>query len=265
MRKGFNMPTPAPSADERRQQIRRVIERRTRCSVSALAELFDVTQTTVRTDLKALEAEGGIVRTHGGALAVRALERETLPSNREHLDAKRKIANKALGLVQDGDTIALDTGTTALAFAEALVQSPRTNLSIVSSDLEVLLTLEAREDFTVVGLGGAIRHGFHYAYDNVTRAALQTLRVEKYFASTSAVDLEQGLTTPHVDTAGLKANMMSISKQTYLLVDASKFGQVNFGHFANLDQMGCVVVDDGLSADILNQLEQRVESVLVAR
>lgn len=254
-----------PGAIERRRHMRKVIEQRMRCSVSTLAELFDVTSATVRTDLKALEREGGIIRTHGGALAVRALERETLPSQRTHTDAKQKIAHKALELVFDGDTLALDTGTTALAFAEALVESPRANLTIVSPDLKILLTLEAREDFTVIGLGGAIRHGFHHGYDGIARRALATLRIEKYFATTTAIDFERGLTTPHLNTADLKSDMMSVSSNTYLMVDASKFGQTGLGHFADFNQLACVIVDDALDDASLCRLEELVESVLVTK
>lgn len=259
------MAATAPSAAERRKQMRKVIEQRMRCSVNTLAELFDVTQATVRTDLKALERQGGIVRTHGGALARRAIERETLPSQREHGEAKQKIAKKALELVSDGDTLALDTGTTALAFAEALMRSSYTNLTIVSPDLEILLALEAREDFTVVGLGGTLRHGFHHGYDDITRQALASLRVEKYFATTTAIDFEHGLTTPHINTAGLKSSLMGIAATTYLMVDASKFGTMNFGHFADFDQIACVIVDDAIDDDDLRRLEERVESVLVAK
>ena len=258
------MPAIPSSADERRALMRKIIEQRQRCTVSELAEHFEVTQATVRSDLTTLEGEGCVVRTHGGAIAVRAIERETLPAQREHSSAKQKIAAKALELVSDGDTIAIDTGTTAHAFAEALLRSSHTDLTVVSSDLEILLMLEPREDFMLVSAGGVVRHGFHYGYGGITRSALERVRVEKYFATTSTIDFEQGLTTPNLNTANLKHTMMSVARNTYLMVDASKFGKVSFGHFADLDEISCVIVDAGVDAEDIERLKEAVPSVLVA-
>ena len=112
-------------AEERKRKIMNFIKTNTRCSVSELAELFDITPATIRSDLRELEKNGSIIRTHGGAVLRNKIEQEEVLDNRKNDDKKMKIAQSAIAYVHDGDTLALDTGTTALAFANALIQSSK--------------------------------------------------------------------------------------------------------------------------------------------
>ena len=125
-------------AEERKRKIMNFIKTNTRCSVSELAELFDITPATIRSDLRELEKNGSIIRTHGGAVLRNKIEQEEVLDNRKNDDKKMKIAQSAIAYVHDGDTLALDTGTTALAFANALIQSSKKNLKIITSDLMLL-------------------------------------------------------------------------------------------------------------------------------
>lgn len=109
-------------AEERKRKIMNFIKTNTRCSVSELAKLFDITPATIRSDLRELEKNGSIIRTHGGAVLRNKIEQEEVLDNRKNDDKKMKIAQSAIAYVHDGDTLALDTGTTALAFANALIQ-----------------------------------------------------------------------------------------------------------------------------------------------
>lgn len=251
-------------AEERKRKIMNFIKTNTHCSVSELAKLFDITPATIRSDLRELEKNGSIIRTHGGAVLRNKIEQEEVLDNRKNDDKKMKIAQSAIAYVHDGDTLALDTGTTALAFANALIQSSKKNLKIITSDLMLLHTFEKRQDFEIISIGGEIRHGFHFACGDIAIRMLSAFHVDKFFLTTSAIDLVQGLTTPNAGTAHLKAKMMAIANETILLVDSTKFNKVCFCKFADLSQLSRIIVDDAIEHEQQEHLRKTIQEVILA-
>lgn len=250
------MAQKALNISERRERMLTLIVARSSCTVAELAEEFSVTPATVRSDLAHLEQEHLVTRTHGGVIARAGVDRESPLGERGADDAKARIAAKALELVEDGDSLSIDTGTTALAFASALVQSSLTNLKVVSSDLTILSLLETRSDFETIAIGGRVRPGFHFACGGITLAALDRFNTEKCFVTTTCIDVSQGLTTPNVDTAQLKAKYLSIARTTCLLVDSTKFGRVSFSRFAEVGQLDHIIVDDGVDPMVVQELRK---------
>lgn len=249
---------------ERRERMLTLILARSSCSVAELAQEFSVTPATIRSDLAHLEQERLVTRTHGGVVARAGVDREKVLADRGEDAVKARIAEKALELVENGDSLSIDTGTTAIAFAHALAQSSLTGLKVISSDLTVLSLLETRDDFETIAIGGRVRPGFHFACGGITLAALDYFSVEKCFVSTTCIDIREGLTTPNVDTAQLKAKYLSIGHASALLVDSTKFGRVSFSKFADLDQIDHVVVDDGIRPAITQELRRHKCDVLIA-
>lgn len=249
---------------ERRERMLTLILARSSCSVAELAQEFSVTPATIRSDLAHLEQERLVTRTHGGVVARAGVDREKVLADRGEGAVKARIAEKALELVENGDSLSIDTGTTAIAFAHALAQSSLTGLKVISSDLTVLSLLETRDDFETIAIGGRVRPGFHFACGGITLAALDYFSVEKCFVSTTCIDIREGLTTPNVDTAQLKAKYLSIGHASALLVDSTKFGRVSFSKFADLDQIDHVVVDDGIRPAITQELRRHKCDVLIA-
>lgn len=251
-------------AEERKQKIMNYIEINARCSVGELAELFDITPVTIRSDLRDLEKSGKIIRTHGGAVLRSKTEHEDFVDERKNHDKKFSIAEKAVEFLHDGDSIALDTGTTALAFANAIVNSAIRNLKIITPDVLLIHTLEQRQDFEIISLGGQVRHGFHFACGDMTLQMLDNFHVDKFFLTTSAIDLVHGLTTPNPGTANLKAKMISIAKETNVLVDSTKFNKVCFCKICDFDRIERIIVDDGLHEETRKALQQLVPAVFLA-
>ena len=242
-------------AQERQKQILLQVKAAGRASVNELAEGLGVSKATIRTDLTALEANGLIKRTHGGAIpAEEALapaadtrsQEETLAERSNHAQ-KEAIAQTALDLVDDGDIILIDSGTTALAFAHELATSSLVGLVVYSNDFSVLYVLEGNTAISVNALPGKIRSGFHYAYGDSTIAALQGAHFDKLFLTTSAIDFENGLTVVKPHLSNLKKTMIQASKQVILLADSSKFGQTRFQKFADLSEVDVIVTDAGIS------------------
>lgn len=252
------------TTEERRSGIACAVRAEGLCSVNDLADRFRVTSTTIRTDLKELEAAGVLVRTYGGAMPCERLMGEERLSERRQMPEKRAIAERALSLIGDGDVIALDTGTTSVCLAEAIVRSNLRDLRIVSPDFSVVAALEERDDFDVIAIGGQVRHGFHFACGDMALAMLDRFRVDRFFLSPGAIDLHEGLTTQSVRTSYLKAKLMSIAHETVLISDSTKYAQVCFNRIAPLDAVSRIVVDKGLDSAILARLEELGREVLFA-
>ena len=248
---------------QRRNEILKLLKEQGSISVNQLAEEFQVSGTTIRLDLSALEKTGLISRTHGGALLNTQSERETLIQERKNHAEKERIAQKAVSLIRENDTILIDTGTTMLALAKALAASAISRLRVYSNDLDVLRVLEEKENYELHLMGGVIRNGFHYTAGSRIIAELRDYHFKKMFLATSAISLESGLTTANSDLAAMKAAMIAASEKVILLTDSSKMHHVLFQRFADLDAVDTLITDSGLEEEDIAELEKRVGSLLI--
>lgn len=251
------------SGAERAEKILELIRSENSVNVNDLADLFEVSGATIRTDLTKLENSGEIIRTHGGAMLKSSLHREQSMDKRLHQGKKAEIARGALELVQDGDTILLDTGTTMVCFAQALAASPLKGLRVFTPDLTVAQILEEKESFELHLLGGRIRNGFHYCYGHQTVEELKKYNFEKLFLATSAISLTQGLTTSNNDLANLKAAMIQCSKNIILLADSSKLNRIDFLTFASISEIDVLVMDGDIPAAQLQKLNEQISRLLL--
>jgi DeoR family transcriptional regulator, fructose operon transcriptional repressor len=228
-----------------------------------LSRLLQVSQATVRGDLRDLDREGLLVRTHGGAIErVRAgFEQGWNKRSAENLEAKQAIAAEAERLVEDGDTILLDTGTTTVELARRLLG--RRDLTVVTNDLPIAMLLEESPGVQIVLLGGTLRRGFHCTVGPAGLRMVEGLRVDKAFMATNSLSLEAGATTPDLQHAETKKAMIAIARKVILLCDASKIGRDSFVCFAGLEQIDALVTD-ALSDAQRAALEERGVEVLLS-
>lgn len=250
-------------AAERREQILRLLEEKSKILVPDLCERFNVSPATIRGDLRDLEGEGKIRRTHGGAIPVGkiAFEPASEVKEIEHIGEKRRIGAAAAKLVDAGDTVALDTGTTTLQLAKFLIDIE--NLTVVTTDLEIARFLEMNSGINVILIGGALRRGFHCTTGPMTVAALANLNVDKAFMATNAFSLEKGFTTPSFEHVEVKRAMMAISSETIMLADSSKIGRISFIKFAGLSDIDRLVTDSGVGKKTLSMLAEVDENIEV--
>ncbi|MBR6090493.1 MAG: DeoR/GlpR transcriptional regulator, partial [Anaerolineaceae bacterium] len=172
---------------ERIEQIMEILKEKGSISVNELAEIFQVSGATIRSDLTKMDAAGLVTRTHGGAMMGPSILREPAIVERVHDDKKQLIAEKALEFVHERDIILIDTGTTMLAFAQALARSDINELTVFSNDLDVIRTLEEKEHFSLSLFGGKVRNGFHYCYGNEIENELSNYHFSSLFLASSAV------------------------------------------------------------------------------
>jgi DeoR family fructose operon transcriptional repressor len=253
-------------SQERRSRIVELIRERKKLTVHELCGLLDVSPATVRTDLRDLDREGLLVRTHGGAIEKSRAGYEVICRERsaENLSAKQSIGQIARQYVTDGDTILLDTGTTTVELAKLLRQRPLPRLTVVTNDLEIARILEGTAGAEVVLLGGVVRKGYHCTVGPAVIRTVQDLRVDTAFMATNSLSLDGGLTTPDLQQAETKKAMVAIARKVILLCDSSKIGRESFARFAGLEQIDMLITDQVTEQDRATLEEQGIE-VAVAR
>lgn len=247
-------------ATERREQILQLLEERSKIFVPELCDVFSVSPATIRTDLRDLENDGKLRRTHGGAIPVAkaAFEEVSVLKEIDHIEEKRRIAQEAATLVEDGDTIALDIGTTTIELAKCL--RGKQNITAVTVDLEIARTLEDF-DINVIVIGGILRRGYHCAVGSMAVSNLSRMNVDKAFMAANAFSIEKGFTTPAFEYAEVKQAMIAIASETIMLADSSKIGQISFLKFADLDDIDRLIIDDGIGKKVLALLKERAEQL----
>lgn len=254
-------------AEERRADIVKWVNEKKKALVPELIEHYKVSPATIRGDLRDLEAAGLIKRTHGGAIPsdfVKAgFEPDSAAKNVAHLEEKRMIAREAAALVEDGDIVVLDTGTTVLEMAKLL--KDRRNVTAIVNDLEIALCLEPFEGVQVIVVGGTLRKKFHCTVGPFASKLLSELNVDKLFLGTNAFSAQKGCTTPDVNQAEIKKIMVSIATQTIVLCDSHKIGHHSFVQFAGVDEINTFVTDEGIRPDQLSELHELGLDVRVAR
>lgn len=234
-------------AEERKEEILNLLEVQGKLTVPELSAHFGVSAVTIRNDLRDLEASGKLTRAHGGAISNHKASYEAKSIEKEiaHVNEKVRIAKKAASMIDDFDTIALDSGSTTFELAKCL--SRKQGLTIVTNDIQTALCLEQSEsDFSIVVIGGALRTGFHCTLGPLAENFLQGLNIDKAFLATNGFSPYLGLTTPNSLQAELKKQLILISKEVILLADASKYDEAYFVKFGDITNIHGLITDHSL-------------------
>jgi DeoR/GlpR family transcriptional regulator of sugar metabolism len=244
------------TSENRHNTILREIEDRGSVRVLDLARRLDVSEMTIRRDLADLEKAGSIKRVHGGAVSARgrSYEPPLMLRAAENLAAKQKIAKLAASLVADGDSLALDIGTTTLELASYLAE--RRNLTVVTSSLHIANRLFAQPDIRLIVSGGIVRPGEASLVGDLAQRTYADLYVDRLFLGVGAVEANAGLTEYNWDDALVKQAMIRSAKEVILLVDASKFDRIAFARVAPLAAIHQLVTDRLPGEEILKICDQ---------
>jgi DeoR family fructose operon transcriptional repressor len=248
-------------AEERKIRILEEIEQKKKVTVAYLSGLFEVSGATIRTYLRDMERAGALIRTHGGAIikTKTGFEPNSRQKEVQNLPAKRRIAQEALHLIEDGDTIILDTGTTTAELARCLGKCQ--NLTVVTNDFVIAQVLEDTPGINTILMGGTVRKGFHCTVGIQGREITAGLTADKAFMAANGVSATKGLTTPDINHAETKRRMIAIAGKVIVLCDHSKIGKVSFAQFATIDQVDVLVTDPLESAERQAFEKQGVEVI----
>lgn len=229
-----------------------------------LARQFETSQVTIRKDLEILHSRGLVHRTHGGALPSRegALADPTLREKEKlHRREKFRIAEAAAGMVQEGQVVILDSGTTTTAIARALRNFH--NLTIVTNAVNVATEL-AGADVEVILTGGTLRKNSFSLVGPIAEDTLRRLSADILFLGVDGFDVHYGLSTPNLLEAKVNRVMVEISKKVVAVCDASKFGRRSLSQIVPPTGLHQVITDHGVPKSDLKVLTKSgIEVTLV--
>ena len=224
-------------AEERQEQIVTLLNKNTKLLVPELCEHFQVSPATIRSDLRELASKGRLKRTHGGAIPIRQTLFE--PST-------------------DGDTIAIDAGSTMMELSKMLVK--KKNLTVVVNDLNIALFLEHNSNANIIVLGGNLRRRQQCTVGPITLSTLTSLNIDKVFLATNAFSPEKGFMTPDMNQAEVKKAMLKSAVEKIVLCDSSKIGKISFIKFAGLHDIDKLITDSQITPESRRYLEELQDS-----
>lgn len=249
-------------AEERKQVILEELNRYGKVKVLALAERFQVSSETIRRDLDALEQSGKLKRVYGGAVRESYQEGEPpywLRSDM-NLAAKRAIGKKAAEMLEDGDTVVIDTGTTMLEFARAI--KGRKRLTVLTNSLPVasLLSESLNQHLfsgKVILLGGELNTEQQSISGSLCEKMLNTFYVDKAFLSIGGISLSTGISDYDINESMISRMMAQVAKAVIVLADHSKIGVQAFCKIAELELVDVIVSDHGSPSSWENELVKK--------
>lgn len=253
------------SRQERLDHIRRRAQAAREVTVRELADELDVSEMTARRDLSALEREGLLVRTHGGAVATGrvAFEFAFGRDQQTMLDAKRAIAAVACGMIEDGQVVLLDTGTTTLELARLLTAGRA--LTVVTSSLAIVSTLQFASGVETILLGGFLRGGSPDLWGPITERNLEELHVDWVFVGADGVGSDGRLYCEDLNVARVAERMIAAGERAYVLADSSKIGRKSLTSYGGPEDVRALITDDGIDDAQRRALIESGLGIVVAR
>jgi len=244
---------------QRRLQISELVRQQGSVQVSRLADRFGVSAQTVRKDLRYLAERGVMARAYGGAIDSGVIgngspaEPNYEAKITSYLAEKRRIGVRAATLIKPGDTVAIDSGTTAIQLAKAL---PDIDITVVTNDYGVLTALASKPSINLVMLGGELRRRNMAFYGGLTVEALDALHVDKLFLGVDGFDLERGITTHYEPEALLNRKMVENAGTVIAITDSSKFGKVCLHRIIAVAELDTLITDKEAPEEIVAAIQQ---------
>lgn len=246
----------------RQSEIVDLLQEKERVDVAGLAERFSVSPMTIRRDLRLLEDEGLLVRTHGGGILSGKLHflRQAFP-HYAVTPQKAAIGKLAASLVVPGQKVMVDAGTTALEVARNFPRD--SNITVATTSLCVLQELYG-SPLQVLLFGGYARKEFPSLYGPLTEAMMTSFHVDILFMGCDGANSKSGFYTSDLHASSLEQQMITIADRVVVVTESSKFGRKAFVRYATPDQVHNLVTDAGLSSVDQTNLEGFGIEILVA-
>jgi|MTBAKSStandDraft_1061840.scaffolds.fasta_scaffold73092_2 DeoR/GlpR family transcriptional regulator of sugar metabolism len=251
-------------AEERRALLLTKLREDGYIQVTDLAEEFNISSATIRRDLILLEQEGICIRKRGGAVRSTQSVTMELPYDvKQHrrIDEKNRIAKAAINLVENGDTILLDAGSTIYQLACLLHTKER--LTIVTHDLNIAYKLATNPNLNLICTGGIARANVYTLQGAQVVDFIRGLRVDKSFIGADAIHPDGTISNVNIEEVPIKLAMIKAAKQVILLSDSSKFGITGFAKVCEIDELDYLITDSGIPDHFRKICEQSNVKVLV--
>jgi len=224
-------------------------------TLDQLCRVFDVSKNTIRRDLKEIISGGNFKKIYGG---VTVKDSKDLPPfserNISNLEAKKKIAAKAAELVEDSDVIFIDSGTTTIHMIDYI--KDRKNLTIITSNLEVMIRVIPYENIKLITLSGELdRNTLSFTGDTASMV-LKSYNISKAFMASAGVSVDGGVTNSSTKEYDIKSTAVKRSNSVYLLASKEKFNVVAIMTYCTLDKLTGLIADDKPPQDMMDYMDE---------
>jgi DeoR family transcriptional regulator of aga operon len=264
----MSSPTEAVPGEVRRERIVALVTDRDFVRVSDLSEAFGISEVTVRADLEVLDRRRAIRRVRGGAVPIGRRLRDELPFEQSlgtSVIEKQLIGRAAAELVQSGESVILDVGTTTTFIARSLIaREELQDLVILTNALNIALELEpAIPRFSVIVTGGTLRRLQHSLVDPMGRYLLQEANADTVFLGCNGVDAKHGVTNINAPEAEIKKRMLASASRRIVVADGSKIGQVELARVSSITEVDLLITGPSADPSTLEVLRRQGLEIMV--
>lgn len=251
------------STVERRVLIVDKLDKEGQVDVNALSKELGVSEVTIRNDLSKLEQKNMLIRARGGAFKIERVGIDFTLSDKKgyHYEEKKRIGKAAAALIEDGDTIILDSGTTTMEISRNL--SKMVDLTVITNALNVANQLAENKKTNIIIPGGFLRKTSLSLVGATAEESFRNYFCDKLFLAVDGFNTVHGLSTPNVEEAHLNRVMIKIAKQVFVVTDSSKFSKRSFAFIAPISAVDVVITDEGIPAEDKKNLENSGIKVII--
>lgn len=252
------------STVQRRTIILEQLESKGQVNVTDLSEQFEVSEVTIRNDFLQLEKKNMLIRARGGAIKVSrvGMDFELSKKQKIHFAQKQKIGKRAAKLIQDGDTIIIDSGTTTQEIIKNM--SSGKNLTIITNALNIANSLVSNDNVQVIMIGGFLRKGSLSVVGSPAETQIKNYLCDKLFLGVDGLSFDFGISTPNIEEAHFNQLSIQISRQIIVLADSSKVNKRSLAVICPLSKIDILITDEGLLPEYKSKLEQLGIEVIIA-
>lgn len=246
---------------ERQSKIIKLVNTYQKIEVSRLASLLDVSQVTIRKDLDHLESEGLLSREHGYALIKSANDINTRMSL--NYDKKLAIANMAVEMINSGETVMLESGSTCTILAEQLARAKK-DITIITNSAYIAIRIRELPIRKVILLGGEYQKDYQGMVGPLVRKCAKEFYVDKFFVGTDGFIPDAGFTCDDLMRVETMQDMAASANRMIILADSSKFAQQGVVIQTTFDEIDTVITDSEIAPDSISILEKNKITVKIA-
>ena len=244
---------------DRIEEIADLLDKRGKLTLEQLETFFPhVSQMTLRRDLLQLEQLGRIIRVRGGAMSVKEVQKVSgepyAKKSAIHTDEKIRIAQKAAGLIDEGCSLFVDGGTTAMYLAKEI---PDISINVFTNGLAVAIELAQKKNLNVTVLGGQVMKDNLSTASPVAKMYFSDTNFELAIISASAFTPENGFSCGSQVEADLLKLVRQKAKSLYMMLDSSKIGKIMPYTFAHIEDIDVLITDDNFPAELTEKFTQK--------
>lgn len=245
-------------AEERQNEIVGLVNKEGSVRVKELSERYGVTEDSIRKDLTLLEKKGLLKKTYGGAVKRRINVHDLSVAQRrdKNIEAKQKIAAKAIDLIKDGDMVFLDISTANLELAKLLVKSSL-NITVVTNMVDIMLEFMVPTAIRVIFIGGGFSQGKDGFVGSYTIKQIMDFHFDIAFMGIVGVNLfDNSVATYMVEDGLTKSAIMEASKSTYMMLESRKLNMDGTYKYAKIDSFTGAVMDALPTAETMEKIKE---------